>query len=170
MRKLISLVMSLCALLLIVSFTIPKANAAGGYVASKTSNVYHTVDCHYVQNINKSNLISFRTKADAENSGRRPCSSCIPDKAGSSFSYGETSKWTSSDPYVQDQLEDENRLGYEKGYKEAKAKYEAEKKEMKKAHEEELTQARNDNLVAGGIGAAISAVGTAMICKRKKNE
>lgn len=48
------------------------------YAASKNSNVFHHIWCHYVNRIKPSNLILFTTRGQAIASGRRPCKKCCP--------------------------------------------------------------------------------------------
>jgi len=48
------------------------------YVASKNSKVFHKPDCKWAKKINPKNLIGFKSREDAVNSGRRPCKSCRP--------------------------------------------------------------------------------------------
>jgi methylphosphotriester-DNA--protein-cysteine methyltransferase len=48
------------------------------YYASKKSDVFHRATCRYVAQIHPDNLISFKSRADAISSGRRPCKVCKP--------------------------------------------------------------------------------------------
>jgi len=48
------------------------------YAASRNSNVFHYIWCHYVSRIKPSNLILFKTREEAIASGRRPCKKCNP--------------------------------------------------------------------------------------------
>lgn len=48
------------------------------YVASKNSKVFHRPDCEWVKKIKPDNLIGFKSREDAINSGRRPCKVCAP--------------------------------------------------------------------------------------------
>lgn len=48
------------------------------YAASKTSEVFHYINCSYVANIKPENLILFKTRKEAIASGRRPCKKCKP--------------------------------------------------------------------------------------------
>ena len=48
------------------------------YVASKNSKVFHKADCSSAARIKKENQVSFKTKASAVNTGRRPCRICKP--------------------------------------------------------------------------------------------
>ena len=48
------------------------------YVASKKSKVFHRPDCKWAERISPKNLIGFKSKEEAVQSGRRPCKSCRP--------------------------------------------------------------------------------------------
>jgi len=48
------------------------------YVASKKSKVFHKLDCKWVKKIKPGNLVGFKSREDAIQSGRRPCKSCNP--------------------------------------------------------------------------------------------
>lgn len=48
------------------------------YVASKNSKVFHKVDCRQAARINPENLVTFGSREEAVNSGRRPCKICKP--------------------------------------------------------------------------------------------
>ena len=48
------------------------------YVASANSGVFHQPDCRYAKKISERNLTGFNSRADAINSGRRPCKVCKP--------------------------------------------------------------------------------------------
>ena len=54
------------------------APSPGGYVASRNSRVYHRPECSAAARIKPGNLVTFKTKAEAEASGRRPCKVCKP--------------------------------------------------------------------------------------------
>lgn len=62
-----------------VSFSLPVFAASGKYVASKNSKVFHDPDCPYVDNIQESNKVWFRSISGATASGRRQCSLCTPE-------------------------------------------------------------------------------------------
>jgi metal binding Ada-like protein len=47
-------------------------------VASKNSKVYHRASCGSAKRITQDNLVSFSSKQQAEQSGRRPCKNCRP--------------------------------------------------------------------------------------------
>jgi len=53
-------------------------SSGGIYVASKNSEVFHLLTCHYVDSILEENKVYFDSREDAINSGRRPCKSCNP--------------------------------------------------------------------------------------------
>ncbi len=48
------------------------------YAASKNSKVFHTCDCRFVSTITEKNMVSFSSREEAVNSGRRPCRMCNP--------------------------------------------------------------------------------------------
>jgi len=48
------------------------------YVASKKSKVFHIPDCKWAQKIKPENLVGFKSREEAVESGRRPCKSCRP--------------------------------------------------------------------------------------------
>jgi hypothetical protein len=48
------------------------------YVASKNSKVFHRPDCSSAKRIKPENLIGYKSRAEAINSGRRPCKRCNP--------------------------------------------------------------------------------------------
>jgi len=56
----------------------PQAAPAGGFVASKTSKVYHRPDCRFAKQMEPSKSLTFRTRQEAEQNGRRPCKTCNP--------------------------------------------------------------------------------------------
>ncbi|MHC4225847.1 MAG: Ada metal-binding domain-containing protein [Planctomycetota bacterium] len=49
-----------------------------GFVASKASGVFHRPDCRWALNISEENLVSFKSRNEAANSGKRPCKTCNP--------------------------------------------------------------------------------------------
>ena len=51
---------------------------SNNYVASRNSDVFHRLSCHYVDQINPENKIYFSTRDEAIASGRRPCKVCSP--------------------------------------------------------------------------------------------
>jgi hypothetical protein len=57
--------------------------AAGPFVGSRNSNVYHYPSCYHVQQIKQGNLVTFNTVADACAAGYRPCLDCNPPPCGS---------------------------------------------------------------------------------------
>lgn len=50
----------------------------GGFIASKTSDVFHKFDCRWAQNISAENLVRYRTRDEAVKAGKRPCKFCSP--------------------------------------------------------------------------------------------
>ncbi|MEO0230580.1 MAG: thermonuclease family protein [candidate division WOR-3 bacterium] len=48
------------------------------YVASARSDVFHRPDCQWAKKIVPYNLIKFKSREEAVNSGRRPCKVCNP--------------------------------------------------------------------------------------------
>jgi len=51
---------------------------AGKYVASNSSGIFHRPDCRWAGNISAENLVAYRTRDEAIQSGKRPCKSCEP--------------------------------------------------------------------------------------------
>lgn len=49
-----------------------------GYVASKEGGKYHLPGCRLAANIKPENKITFKTKAEAEKAGYKPCAVCKP--------------------------------------------------------------------------------------------
>ena len=52
--------------------------AAGPFVGSIHSNVYHYPSCYHVQQIKSANLRWFSTSEEARAAGYRPCLDCNP--------------------------------------------------------------------------------------------
>jgi len=50
----------------------------GPFVASKSSSVFHRPDCRWARNIAERNRVTYRTRAEAIQAGKRPCKSCKP--------------------------------------------------------------------------------------------
>jgi len=48
------------------------------YVASKNSKVFHRPGCRYAKIVSGENLVRFDSKAEALQTGRRPCKTCNP--------------------------------------------------------------------------------------------
>lgn len=48
------------------------------YVASVLREPFHDPNCKWAKKINPENLIGFKTRQDALDSGRRPCKVCKP--------------------------------------------------------------------------------------------
>jgi len=51
---------------------------AGKYVASNSSGIFHRPDCRWARNISPANLVIYKTRDEAIQSGKRPCKSCEP--------------------------------------------------------------------------------------------
>lgn len=49
-----------------------------GYVASKTSKVFHRADCYHVRRMDAAKAVQFQTREEALKTGRRPCKTCNP--------------------------------------------------------------------------------------------
>lgn len=57
----------------------PKSPTAGYmYVASKNSEVFHEPQCRWVNRIASKNLVTYKSRNDAVNAGKRPCKICKP--------------------------------------------------------------------------------------------
>ena len=48
------------------------------YVASVNSEVFHKPSCRWAKKIKPHNIVGFKSREDAINSGRRPCKVCKP--------------------------------------------------------------------------------------------
>jgi len=48
------------------------------YVASRLKEPFHYPTCRWAQKISEENLIGFKTRQQALDSGRRPCKVCKP--------------------------------------------------------------------------------------------
>lgn len=48
-----------------------------GYIASKDGKSYHKPSCALAKNIKPENLVTFKTKAEAEKAGYSPCKVCF---------------------------------------------------------------------------------------------
>jgi hypothetical protein len=55
-----------------------QAAASHPFIASKSSDVFHRPDCRWAQNISGNNLVGYKTREEAVQSGKRPCKSCKP--------------------------------------------------------------------------------------------
>lgn len=53
-----------------------EADVRTGFVASRISEKYHKASCRFGKRISTKNLITFRTRAEAEATGRTPCRRC----------------------------------------------------------------------------------------------
>jgi len=58
----------------------PQASAAteAGFIASKGSDVFHKTDCRWAQNISADNLVTYESRKEAIEDGKRPCKWCKP--------------------------------------------------------------------------------------------
>lgn len=54
------------------------AKPVTGYVASKTSKVFHRPDCRFAKSFKATSKKVFSTRQQATQSGRRPCKTCSP--------------------------------------------------------------------------------------------
>ncbi|MEN8126507.1 MAG: Ada metal-binding domain-containing protein [Planctomycetota bacterium] len=61
----------------IESSPLPAANK-DGYIASKSSKVYHRSTCPHAKRMNSAKAVMFNTREGAEQTGRRPCKTCKP--------------------------------------------------------------------------------------------
>ena len=53
-------------------------SATAGFVASKSSNIFHKPDCRWAKNISEDNLVHYTSKDEAIKAGKRPCKICNP--------------------------------------------------------------------------------------------
>jgi micrococcal nuclease len=51
---------------------------SAAFVASKTSKVYHRSTCPHAARLDQTKAVTFKTRAEAETNGRRPCKTCNP--------------------------------------------------------------------------------------------
>ena len=49
-----------------------------GYIASSKSKVFHSAGCDSVRKISAGNIVTFESRDDAVDSGRRGCKRCRP--------------------------------------------------------------------------------------------
>jgi hypothetical protein len=56
----------------------PAVSVQDTYIASKNSKVFHKTDCSMTKTISADNLVTFASRAEAINNGRRPCKKCNP--------------------------------------------------------------------------------------------
>ena len=54
------------------------AASEGGYIASKSSKVYHRSTCPHAKRMDAAKAVRFTTRDSAEQTGRRPCKTCKP--------------------------------------------------------------------------------------------
>jgi hypothetical protein len=57
---------------------VPEPDYVTCYAASRESDRYHDMNCHYVDQILPQNLIYFFSKSEARSEGYKPCSVCDP--------------------------------------------------------------------------------------------
>jgi len=60
---------------------LPRSSASASqypFVASKSGSVFHRPECRWAQNIAGDNRLSYRTREEALQTGKRPCRSCKP--------------------------------------------------------------------------------------------
>ena len=55
----------------------PVANESG-YIASKSSKIYHRPTCPHTKRIDPAKSVRFSSREEAEKTGRRPCKTCKP--------------------------------------------------------------------------------------------
>ena len=56
----------------------PPAASASPFVASKSGSVFHRPECRWAQNISGDNRLSYKTREEAVQAGKRPCKTCKP--------------------------------------------------------------------------------------------
>jgi methylphosphotriester-DNA--protein-cysteine methyltransferase len=69
----------LCALLLLTAASLG-AQQEKAFVGSKSSKKFHTLQCAAGKKIIEKNRIYFRTAAEAEKAGYKPCKICKPGR------------------------------------------------------------------------------------------
>jgi hypothetical protein len=55
-----------------------QSSSAGGFVASKSGKVFHKSACPHAKRIQDNTKVTYRTREEAINSGKRPCQTCNP--------------------------------------------------------------------------------------------
>jgi phosphatidylserine/phosphatidylglycerophosphate/cardiolipin synthase-like enzyme len=58
--------------------TVPVVPAAGGYVTSRNSEVFHRADCKSAAKISAKNLVRYANRDEAIRAGKKPCHECNP--------------------------------------------------------------------------------------------
>lgn len=58
--------------------TEPSRQQQAIYVCSKSSKVYHRPDCSHARRLSPGKTLTFTSRQQAEQSGRRPCKTCNP--------------------------------------------------------------------------------------------
>ncbi|MBM4103215.1 MAG: hypothetical protein FJ263_04075 [Planctomycetes bacterium] len=56
----------------------PLSSPAGGFVASKSGKVFHKSACPHAKRIQDNTRVTYGTREEAINSGKRPCQTCNP--------------------------------------------------------------------------------------------
>lgn len=56
----------------------PQTAPAVSYVAAKNSKVFHLSTCSHAKRLNPETTLTFGTRQEAEQNGRRPCKTCNP--------------------------------------------------------------------------------------------
>lgn len=94
--------------------------AAGQFIGSKNSDVYHLEDCPSAQRISEKNRVYFKTTLEAEKEGYRPCGKCNPDTLSSDSPDSPDSPDSSggSSTEAPQVLANAEAAGYESGYSE----------------------------------------------------
>ena len=162
------IVVTILLLFLVISATPIRASAAGGFVGSKESNVYHVPSCHYVNRILKKNEIWFKTREAADKKGYRGCYVCHAAYIGEDFYYGKTGLYTSNDIAIQNQLEQEYSQGYKDAEAEANKKIEKLENEHKEKLKEEKESSRKTVFYVFVVTSAVFIV--IIICIKRSNK
>lgn len=97
------------AVFIVLSLSI-EAFAAGNYVASRKSNVFHKASCSYVDQIYSSNKVYYNTPQDAIKAGKRGCYRCHPENDVS-----KTNTVSNQDDYNRGYKVGKD-IGYQNGY------------------------------------------------------
>lgn len=77
MKKLVSIFLSFVFIAMSCGINFAECK---NFVASKSSNKYHTADCGIAKNIKTENQICFNTQEEAKKAGYAPCGVCKPDE------------------------------------------------------------------------------------------
>jgi len=57
---------------------VDSVSLGGQYVGSKNSSVFHSAGCRSAKRISAKNLVRYKSRSEAINSGKRPCKICKP--------------------------------------------------------------------------------------------